>query len=119
MLFGLAVLGLGLFIIGYLVYTAEKRGNMLDNDDFMDKTDDLENDFGSMAFSVVFTMFVRYLLTGHHPVDDDTDFDHTKQQRMNMLIYACVALIAAAFLTPFFAKKAAEAAEANSYAKKR
>jgi len=119
MIFGLAVLGLGLFVIGYLVYTAKKRGNVLDADDFMDKTDDLENDFGSMAFSVVFTMFMRYLLTGHHPVDDDTDFDHTAEQRMYMLIYACVALLVAAFATPFFAKKAAEAAQANSYAKKR
>ena len=93
MIFGCAVLGLFLFIMGYLIYTAKKRANVLDADDFMDKTDDLENDFGSMAFSVVFTMFVRYLLTGHHPVDDDTDFDHTAEQRMYMLIYACFALL--------------------------
>merc|ERR1719258_393274 len=103
----------------FLVRAAKKRANVLDSDDFMDKTDDLENDFGSMAFSVVFTMFVRFLLTGHHPVDDDTDFDHTANQRMYMLIYACFALLVAAFATPYFAKKAGEAADANSYAKKR
>merc|ERR1719174_714405 len=44
-LFGMGVLALGLGIIGYLVYTAKKRADLLDNDVFMDKTDDLENDF--------------------------------------------------------------------------
>merc|ERR1712179_416727 len=117
MLFGLAVLGLGLFVIGYLVWTAKKSRNMLDADEFMDRTDDLENDFGSMAFSVVWTMFVRYLLTGHHPVDDDTDFDHDSAQRTSILIYGFFALIVAAFATPYFAKKAAEAATNADYAK--
>merc|ERR550514_2368250 len=103
MIFGIGVLGLGLLIIGYLVYTAKKKNNMLDDDDFMDKTDDLENDFGSMAFSVVFTMFVRYLLTGHHPVDDDTEFDHTQTERNLMLGYGFFMFIVASVMVYFCA----------------
>jgi len=118
-IFGMFVLALGLATIGYLVYTAKKRANLLEDDGFMDKTDDLENDFGSMAFSVVFTMFMRYLLTGHHPVDDDTDFDHTREDRVRMLIYAFVCLGVAAFAVGYTSKKAVEAAESKNYALKR
>lgn len=119
MIFGLGVLGLGLLIVGYLVWTAKKRADVLDNDAFMDKTDDLENDFGAMAFSVVFTMMIRFLITGHHPVDDDSGFTHTQAHRNGMFVYACVALIVAGFATTFCTKKAAEAEEAKNYAKKR
>jgi len=117
MVFGLVVLGLGLAIIGYLVYSAKKRANVSELDDFMDKTDDLENDFGAMAFSVVFTMFMRYLLTGHHPVDDDTDFDHSAAQRSRMFIYACVCLVVAGFVVSYCSKKAEQ--YQNNYAVKR
>jgi len=120
-IFAMGVLGLGLGIIGYLVYTAKKKaqGNLLEDDVFMDKTDDLENDFGAMAFSVVFTLFVRFIITGHHPVDDETGFDHTKTQRLYMFVYACLSFVVAGFSVALLSKKAAEAAEANNYAKKR
>jgi len=115
-IFGFLVLGSGLAIIGYLVYTAKGKAQLLSNGAFMDKTDDLENDFGAMAFSVVFTMFVRFLLTGHHPVDDEAEFDHTQAQRTYMFIYACACLIVAALAVTFCSKKAAET---DSYAVKR
>jgi len=107
-IFGLGVLGLAFGIIGYLVYTSKKRLNLTEDDAFMDKTDDLENDFGAMAFSVVFTMFMRFVLTGHHPVDDDTDFDHTRNQRTAMFFYAIACLIVAGFVVNFCSKKAAD-----------
>jgi len=116
-IFGLSVLGLGLAIIGYLVYSAKKQANLIDQDDFMDKTDDLENDFGAMAFSVVFTMFVRFVLTGHHPVDDDTEFDHSAQDRSRMFIYACLCLVVAGFVVSLCSKKAEE--YKDNYAVKR
>jgi len=115
-IFGLFVLALGLAVVGYLVLTAKKKAQLDGNQTFMEKTDDLENDFGAMAFSVVFTMFVRYLLTGHHPVDDETDFDHSSEQRMRMFIYAWVCLLVAGFTVTLCSKKAAES---DSYAFKR
>lgn len=116
-IFGLLVLGMGLGIVGYLVYTAKKRAGMLENnDEFMDKTDDLENDFGAMAFSVCFTMFVRFLLTGHHPADDETEFDHTASQRTRMLLYACVCFLIAGVSVKFCAQTAAAT---KNYAVKR
>jgi len=111
-----------LLIIGYLVYSAKKKAQVLENDSFMDKTDDLENDFGAMAFSVVFTMFMRFIITGHHPVDDESEFDHTREQRVCMFIYAMVCLLVAAFAVNFLSKKAAEEAQKpdeGSYLKKR
>lgn len=113
---GMIVLGSGLAVIGYLIYTAKKKARLFDQEGFMDKTDDLENDFGAMAFSVVFTMFVRFLLTGHHPVDDETEFDHSAADRLHMFLYGCVCLIVAGTTVKFTAKKAAET---DSYAVKR
>lgn len=121
-IFGIIVAGLALLIIGYLVYSAKKKAQVLENDSFMDKTDDLENDFGAMAFSVVFTMFMRFIITGHHPVDDESEFDHTREQRVCMFIYAMVCLLVAAFAVNFLSKKAAEEAQKpdeGSYLKKR
>jgi hypothetical protein len=117
--FGIAVLAIGLIVIGYIMHTAKRRAGVLDDDDFMDKTDDVENDFGAMAFSVVFTMFVRFLITGHHPVDDETEFDHSAEQRLNMFLYACVCVIVAGFAVSYCTKQADEAARSGKYAKKR
>jgi hypothetical protein len=99
-IFGLFVLTVGLIIISFLTYRAKQRARLTgeDNDVFMDKSDDLENDVGATGFSVIFTMLVRFALTGHHPVDDDTDFDHTAGERLAMLIYAFVCLGLAAGL---------------------
>lgn len=116
-IFGMLVLALGLATIGYLVHTAKKKAQLLDDDVFMDKTDDLENDFGAMAFSVVFTMFVRFVLTGHHPKDDETGFEHTQSQRLSMFLYACVCLLAAGVVITYSTKYGH--AESNSYGVKR
>merc|ERR1719223_2609527 len=70
-----------------------------------------------MAFSVVFTMFVRFILTGHHPVDDDTEFDHGPTVRLYMLLYGLCCLIVAAPVVKYCAE-ASEAAGDN-YARKR
>jgi Ca2+/Na+ antiporter len=118
-IFGTIVLVLGILIVGYLVYTAKKSTGLIKDDEFMDRSDDLENDFGSMAFSVVFTMFIRFLLTGHHPDDDETDFDHTQSQRTKMLMYALFCLVVASFATRYFANKATDAANADNYTMKR
>jgi len=116
-IFGIAVLAIALLVIGFLVHTAKKRAQALEEANFMEKSDDVENDFASMAFSVVWTMFVRYLLTGHHPVDDETaPFDHTATQRAYMLIYACLCLPIAGFGVKFCSQKAAVT---ESYAVKR
>jgi len=106
-IFGLITLGFALAAVGYLMYTAKDKMGLSKDDEWMDKTTDVENDFGAMAFSVVFTMFVRFLLTGHHPVDDETEFDHTESQRTAMLVYAVVCLVVAGFVVNFCAKKAA------------
>jgi hypothetical protein len=127
---GLVVLCLGIGIIGMLVYKAKQRFteknkegetiNMTEDDDFMDKSDDVENDAGATAFSVVFTMLIRFLLTGHHPKDDDTDFDHTAGQRTAMLIYAFICLIVAGVGINFIAKKCPdEPKNGKEYAVKR
>jgi len=116
-IFGIIVLGLAIGIIGFIVYRSKQRLNLTEDDDFMDKTDDLENDFGAMAFSVVFTMFMRFVLTGHHPVDDETEFDHTREQRTAMLFYAIACLVVAGFIVTFCSKKAAD--PNASYATKR
>jgi len=101
---GLVVLAVALALIGAAVLRAKKAVGVDKNDGFMDKTDDMENDFGAMAFSVCFTMLVRFLITGHHPVDDDTDFDHGPNARMYMLIYAIFALVVACAAVPIMAK---------------
>jgi hypothetical protein len=105
---GMCVIALALMIIGFLVYTAKKSQGLLENDSYMDASDDVENDFGSMAFSVVFTMFVRLLITGHHPVDDDSDpkTPHTEAERTWMLIWAIASLCIAGVVTRFCARKA-------------
>lgn len=100
-LIGMAVLALALAVIGYCIWKGKQAVGVSKDDDFMDKTDDLENDFGAMAFSVVWTMFVRFLLTGHHPVDDDTEFDHTTTNRNMMLGYAFFALFAGAVIVKY------------------
>merc|ERR1719310_741934 len=98
--FGMGLLALALFILGYLIYTAKKRAGLLENDEYMDKTDDVENDFGSMAFSVVWTMFVRFLITGHHPEDEEAEVEepHTPKERTAMLIYTVIAFVAAGII---------------------
>lgn len=118
-IFGMGIVLLALAIIGYLVWTAKKKMKLDEEDGFMDKTDDLENDFGSMAFSVIFTMFVRFILTGHHPADDDTEFDHTSSQRTAMFVYAVVCTVVAGFIVSLCANKASEAAEKKKYGLKR
>mmetsp|Transcript_29662 Transcript_29662/g.47775 ORF Transcript_29662/g.47775 Transcript_29662/m.47775 type:complete len:701 (+) Transcript_29662:46-2148(+) len=110
--FGLCVLGLGLAMVCFLAHTAKKRAEVENDpsyDGYLDKTDDLENDVCATAFSVVFTMLIRFVLTGHHPVDDDTDFDHSAGERMRMLIYAFVCLVLAGFGIVFISRKAAGA----------
>lgn len=116
-IFGICTLGLAIGTIGFLVYTSKKRMDLTEDDGFMDKTDDLENDFGAMAFSVVFTMFMRFMLTGHHPVDDETEFDHTREQRTAMFFYAIACVIVAGFVVSFCSKKAAD--PSSTYAIKR
>jgi len=91
-LIGLVVLAVVLGIIGVAIRLWKRRMELTRNDTFMDRTDDLENDFGSMAFSVCFTMMFRFILTGHHPKDDDTEFDHGAWERTCMFIYGCVML---------------------------
>lgn len=121
-IFGLLVLIAGFGIVGYLVYTAKKREGELDSDGitinhaFMDKTNDLETKSGAMAFSVCFTMFVRFVLTGHHPVDAKTEFDHTSSQRTRMFLYACFCLLVAGVAVKQCSKKAAST---DSFAVKR
>jgi len=115
-IFGLAVLGLGFAFIGFLVYTAKKSANVIEDDGFMEKTDDLENDFGAMSFAVVLTMFARFCLTGHHPEGEEMEFDHTATQRHMMLAYAVGCLIVAVFVVTFVSKKASET---DNYAVKR
>lgn len=117
-LFGMVCLLLGLAIIGYLVYTAKKRAGMLQEDNYMDKTDDVENDFGSMAMSVVWTMFVRFMLTGHHPEDDESDVKnrHTQTERTAMFIYFILTLPVAAGVVAYCGKKQSQV---TSYAAKR
>jgi len=107
--FGMITILVAMLGIGFLAYTAKRRMNLHEDQEYMEKTEDIENDFAAMALSVVFTMFVRFMITGHHPVDDETEFDHTSGQRNLMGCYAIVALIVAAFVTTFCSKKAAEA----------
>jgi len=107
-IFSLCTVALGLGNIGYLTYTVKERTGLHKEDDYMDKTVDLENDFGAMAFSVAFTMLMRFILTGHHPVDDDSDFDHTRAQRTGMFFYAIACFIIAGFAISFCSKKAAD-----------
>lgn len=115
-IFGMIVVALGLLGILYISWRAKKSAELLADDDFMDKTDDLENDCCAMTFSVVFTMFIRFVLTGHHPSSADTEFDHSANQRMLMLIYAFVALAFAGFCVQWCARKSSES---DSYAAKR
>jgi len=119
-LLGILTCGLGIGIIAVLIYKAKQRARLTEDDDFMDKSDDVENDAGATAFSVVFTMFIRYLLTGHHPVDDDTDFDHSAGQRTLMLVYAIICLIVAGVGINLISRKCPdEAKTGKEYAVKR
>lgn len=115
-IFGLVVLGIGLASVGYLTYTAKRKAQSVDNNSFMDKTDDLENDVAALSFSVAFTMFVRFVLTGHHPKGSDAEFNHTAGQRLSLFVYACVCLIVAFYSVKYCSKKAAES---ESYGVKR
>jgi hypothetical protein len=115
---GLCVLALGLGMICFLARHAKKRAETEGDgsfDGYVDKTDDLENDMCATAFSVVFTMLIRFMLTGHHPDDDETEFDHTARQRAIMLCYACLCLVIGAVGIVVLARKAKGA----SYATKR
>merc|ERR1740121_2171823 len=61
-------------------------------------------------------MFVRFVLTGHHPVDAKTEFDHTSSQRTRMFLYACFCLLVAGVAVKQCSKKAAST---DSFAVKR
>jgi len=104
-LIGLLVLALSLAAIGATVFQVKKATGAARDDAFMDMTDDMENDFGAMAFSVCFCMFLRFVITGHHPVDDETEFDHTQSDRNWMLFTAFCNLIIAFFAVPYCSRQ--------------
>lgn len=85
-------------IILVLIHRIKTAMRSIENKDFMEKTDELETDCGAMGFAVLWTMFVRFVITGHHPTDDETEFGHTEHQRLMMLIYAVITIPVAGVL---------------------
>lgn len=85
----LALVGLGIW---HLKGALGARGE----EEFMDQTDDLENDVGAMAAAFCFSLLVRFVLTGHHPSGGEVRMRHTSTQRSLMLAYGLVSLLAGA-----------------------
>lgn len=93
-----AVVGFGallLFIVLLgLTFCYVRRVTRLDTDDaLMDRTENLENDFGGMAAAFVFALLVRYGISGYHPSGGAaSSFEHTALQRNLMLCYGVVSI---------------------------
>jgi hypothetical protein len=59
------------------------------NPELLEKVDDVENDAGSMAFSISWTLMFCYWLTGaFHDFEAPTNGDPTRSERRTMMIYA-------------------------------
>jgi len=96
-LIGMACLCIFFALIGGLLWYVKRalmrRDGQSDNNEFIEQTDDLENDFSAMALAFVFSLFIRFCLTGYHPSHgEEKEFDHTHRQRLAMLCYAVIAL---------------------------
>lgn len=92
-----------ILVLGAVFLAAEfgRRAAGLVDDEWQDKIDDLQNDFGAMAAAVCFSLLVRACISGeyHHISDDEeTEDAHTATERRHMLIYACVLIPVAGFL---------------------
>lgn len=107
-IFGICTLTIAVLGVGYVAYSAKRRMHLSEDEEYLEKTDDLENDAAAMAVSVAWTMFVRFAITGYHPVDDEATFGHTQNQRYAMLFYAIISFVLAGIITAVCTKKAAE-----------
>jgi len=83
-------------LLGGLIWFIKRAMKANSDEEFMDKTDDLENDFFAMATAFCFSMLVRFILTGHHPKGEEVEYDHTAMERFAMLIYSVISLVVAA-----------------------
>lgn len=92
---GILVLCMGLAAVGAGVFLLKRHARLTEEEAFMEKTDDMENDFAAMAVALLFSLLVRFLITGHHPQSEEVEFDHTAFQREVMFLYACIAIAAA------------------------
>jgi uncharacterized integral membrane protein len=97
-LFVLAIIG-AVYCVSYQV---KGRLGLLEDDELMEKVDDLENDAGAMGAAISFTMLVCYALTGTFQ-DVEEKENATGQFKRDMLVYAAgltmVACVAVHFLS--------------------
>lgn len=110
----------GLLILLSYVARCAKHQAHLDDDDYQDAVEDLENDAGAMCLAFVWTMFVRYLVLGSYPALEEGEKggrpEHTALTRGLFLMYALAMLGAAAALMPILNTWLAES---DSWAKAR
>lgn len=94
----LGALGLVFMVAGFLTHKAKLAAGA--DEDFMDKTDELEQDASALAFSVVWTLTIQLMITGVHKEHGHSDAheNHTAKQRLIMLIYAFASIVAAGIM---------------------
>lgn len=121
-------IGLGIVLLFLVVlYAATEAGRKaagMDHDEWQDKFDDLQNDFGAMAVAVCWSLLVRSCIAGeyHHiSADAESEEEHTSAERMTMLIYAIAMVPIAGFSVKMMSAASArmEAEGTLTYGKKR
>lgn len=81
-------------------YQIKKALNVLEDDEMMEKIDDLENDAGAMAAALSFTICVAYVITSEHQEVEEKEESTPEEKRM-MFYYALFATMLSCVLVYF------------------
>mmetsp|Transcript_83720 Transcript_83720/g.194743 ORF Transcript_83720/g.194743 Transcript_83720/m.194743 type:complete len:483 (-) Transcript_83720:88-1536(-) len=107
---GLLAVGLGIFVLCALLFFVKKRAFGIDpasesSDEhvksFVERFDDVENDFAAMTLSSYWTMTVRFIIVKQYPeeeIEPGTKPDHNELHRHLMLLHSGFVLFAGTFL---------------------
>jgi hypothetical protein len=104
---GLVLVFAALCLLGGVMYFAKralglKPGEESDDEGenaFVDRFDDVEQDFAAVCMAAYWTMVVRFVIVGRYPEHDEIEpgarVDHTAFDRNMMLMYTCIAAVVA------------------------
>jgi hypothetical protein len=116
---GLVAVFTALCVIGFLLYVAKKSLGLspgVESEDesanaFVDRFDDVEQDFGGVCMAAYWTMVMRFAIVGRYPeheeIEPGDEVDHTMHDRNMMLLYVFV-MAGAAVSFLWFKSKMAE-----------
>lgn len=81
-------------------YQIKKALNVLEDDEMMEKIDDLENDAGAMCVALSFTIVVAYIITSEHQEIEEKE-ESSAEEKRKMLYYALFATVLSCVLVYF------------------